>query len=171
MRLITLFFLSSAAAATASGCSEPASGSGGGLELPDLFAAASACDSTPPDAAARRAEEAGSLQSERYVFEAQDGVRAVTSFELAASCYAAAGDSAGADAAREQAAAMKTRIEGEVSLRRLRLERALDRGDTNSALRDLDYLADLLRHLPESDMAIAVGNLGRRLRLNESDTP
>ena len=116
---------------------------------PAIFAeaAAPACPGDRGDAAARAREaiDAAQAKAERYPFSPRDGVSAVALWGLGAACLDAAGDRAGAAAARAEEARVRARVEEDYRMRRLRLEQALDHGQWRVALREARRVGDLLR--------------------------
>jgi hypothetical protein len=114
---------------------------------PALFEAATPCPYLGPEASARaqEAEQAAMAHSERYSFDAYEGVSAVLSYREAAACYASGGDPTGAARARTGGQSWQSRVEGRYQGHQLRLRVALDRGRNDNALNEVRALRRLLR--------------------------
>lgn len=95
---------------------------------------------------ARRSAEAASHKSERYPFDAQDGVEAVGLYAEAQGCYAKAGRKADAKRMKRLRAALAEQIEEDYRTHKLRLERALEHGHFEDALVETRSLNELLAH-------------------------
>jgi hypothetical protein len=80
---------------------------------------------------------------ERHPFYLAQGVEAVSAYETAATCYRAAGDGDAADGVTAAAKELRTEIEADYRVRRLRLERALLRKDDEVAAKEVAALSDL----------------------------
>lgn len=117
---------------------------------PALFAAPpSACPEAGPAAVSRAAEaaEAARAKGERYPFAAQDGVRAVELYGLAARCFAAGGRDGDAESATRERKLLAARLDEDYRTHRLKLERAIQGGRTRQALVESRELLSLVAHL------------------------
>jgi hypothetical protein len=134
---------------------------------PELFGEEAECPESG-DAALHRAREtaeAGSHKSERYPFDAQDGVVAVQHWTVATACYAAARQRADAARIRAERDAMAQRIEEDYRTHRLRLERALKFQRWDDALREARALRALTEHRHGDPYVTWLDLLERRLQL------
>lgn len=134
-----------------------------------LFDEAGPCRAADPRHRADAAFEAAMAKRERYAFAPQDGIDAVHLFRESAACYARAGDARAAEEAEREAAATSGRVEDELRSRRIRLDRALGAGDVPAALGEAHALAELVRHRPESELAIELRRLQHRLQLQRGE--
>jgi hypothetical protein len=116
-------------------------------EAPALLAAQPPCSDQGAAALARGVEsEQGAIaKAERYAFDPHDGVEAVELYGLSASCYAQAGERAGAQRTGAAEAAWRSKLDGQYQSHRLRLRLALDRGQTTEAYNQARALRALLR--------------------------
>lgn len=99
---------------------------------------------------AEERENMAQTKRQRWRFYTRDGVDAVALFEVSAACYRAAGDPR-ADELDLYAKGMRSGVEQEFHVYRLRLERALDRGDTRSALAQIRFIEGMLVHVDPED--------------------
>jgi len=126
------------------------------VSLPVAPAATALFDESPPactvsDAEqaiqlARRQEAIAVAQNERAPFEAGDGVSAVLSFRMAASCYQIGGDGASRRRVEEAGKLLSVRIDEEFLMRRTRLEHATDVVDFEAVRRELPHVRALVSH-------------------------
>jgi hypothetical protein len=133
---------------------------------PPLFGAAVPCPAQGPGAlhvAAEAAEEAAA-RAERYVFAAQDGVRAVNAYARAQACFLAGGNAAEAQRMQDARDRLARRIEEDYRSHRLRLERALEKSDLPEALLQARALRRLTSHL-QGDYVDYLTLLEQRLQL------
>jgi hypothetical protein len=117
---------------------------------PPLFAAPPSCPEKDPPTAGARAREASDAalaKSQRYPFDAQDGIGAVEMYALATACFTVAGKDSDADQARQAGASLEERIQEDYRTHRLKLERAIQYKRTRQALIETQKLLDLVRHL------------------------
>lgn len=142
--------------------SEPTSAS---ASTPALFDPAGPCTAANPAHRAELAATTAEAKRERYLYSPQDGVEAVALFREAAACFEKIGDPRAAAGLRRDGDELAERIELDLRARRLRLERALDRGDDQGALVEVRALAELIAHRPDSDLAAALRQLEHRLYL------
>lgn len=89
-------------------------------------------------------EQLAQAKRQRWKFYPRDGVEAVPLYELAESCYKAAGDMQRAADAGLYAKAMRAGVGQEFQVYRVRLERALSRHDSKVALTQIHFLRDML---------------------------
>ncbi len=89
--------------------------------------------------------EAARAKAERYAFAPFDGVQAVRLYDLAVSCFRAAGDTGQAEEAQRERARLRTRLEDDYRLRCLRIENALKYERWEEALAGTLVVADMLR--------------------------
>jgi hypothetical protein len=116
---------------------------------PPLFGGAVPCPAQGPGAlhVAGESADEGAARAERYIFAAQDGVRAVNAYARAQACYAAGGNAAEAQRMQDARDRLARRIEEDYGSHRLRLERALENGDYPEALLQARALRRLTSHL------------------------
>jgi hypothetical protein len=117
---------------------------------PELFdAPVSTCPLPPsPMLGAYAAERAriGNAKRERSPFSRGDGIEAVTLLEVAAACHHAAGQADAEREARSTAQALRSKLEEEYRVRRVRVEHAVRVGDVHGAKRELAVLVPLTAH-------------------------
>ncbi len=115
---------------------------------PDLFSPAPACTDRGEAALlrARDAAEAASHKSERYVFDAQDGIDAVARYEEAEACFGKAGKPDDARRMVREREALQNRINEDYRTHQIRLDRALKLQRYDEALIEAHALDHLLRH-------------------------
>lgn len=107
------------------------------------------------EALGSRKLDLGRTKQQRYRFYARDGAAAVAAFETAAACFQTAKD---ADAARDaalEADAMRERIAEDYRGARVRLDRAIVRGDARTALAQVKLLREILHGNPRADAYVA----------------
>jgi hypothetical protein len=90
--------------------------------------------------------EAALAKSERYPFDATDGVESVRLYREAQSCYATSGVGDAAGEMQREADFMQRRIEEDYRTHRLRLERTLEMGRNEDALLEVRALELLTSH-------------------------
>ena len=137
------------------------------VKPPALFTAPAPCPEKDPAAAqprAHEAENAALAKSQRYPFEAQDGISAVELYGLARSCYLVAGRDAQADRVTHDRDALKSRITEDYRTHQLKLDRAIRYRRTRQALIESEKLLDLVKHL-DHPYTTWLRSLERRLRL------
>jgi hypothetical protein len=102
---------------------------------------------------------------ERYPFAIEDGVVAVTSFEMAAACYRAGGKNDEAGHNTDEADALKAIVDRDYHAHRVRLEHAIETDDLFAAVFEVRMLRSLTRGLkgPYFDW---LGIVERRLEAN-----
>jgi hypothetical protein len=119
---------------------------------PPLFdGAAQNCTVTSADARPAFAAEKLRLalaKRERGPFSPRDSVEAVPLFETASACFQAAGQIAVAVDAATAATNLRTKLDGEYRVRRVRLEHAVQVADPAAAKRELRVLLPLTAHRP-----------------------
>ncbi len=100
-----------------------------GVEAPPLWpTAAETCPEREREASEALGQSevsrAQTLQ-ERAPFSGRNGVAAVSAFERARACFQAAGATAASESAKNQAQSLRTKVEHDFQIHRVRLERAL----------------------------------------------
>ncbi|UJR82143.1 hypothetical protein [Sandaracinus amylolyticus] len=138
----------------------------GSLEPSALFDAPGDC----ADAADARTEGAESLRvararGERFRYDYQDGIAAVSAYSRAEQCFLAAGAVPAAERAQREGHAMREEIEGTYRRLRLSLQQSLDRGDDATALDTLRELRELTHHRRD-DYTAYLAELERELQLD-----
>jgi hypothetical protein len=113
-----------------------------------LFDADVACPQTGAQALYSADEDAeGALaKSERYPFDASDGVESVVLYRRSQACYAAVGQPEAATRMQHEGDWMQHRIEEDYTTHRLRLERAMEQQRWPDALLETRALLALTRH-------------------------
>lgn len=100
---------------------------------------------------AEEKEQIAQTKRQRWRFYARDGVDAVALFEVSNACYTAAGDPRAGELDL-YAKGMRSGVEQEFHVYRLRLERALDRGDSKGALAQIRFIEGMLARVdPENE--------------------
>ncbi len=102
-----------------------------------------ACPNVAPEQRAALATERQRValaKREKSPFSPQDGLGAVVDFETAAACFRLAGQAAPAADAEHAADVLRTKIEEDYRIRRVKLEHAYRVHDTNAAKRELVVL-------------------------------
>jgi hypothetical protein len=131
--------------------SEP-EGSGLEMEAPsdpvELFDQQVTCPTSGAQAlyTADEDAEAALAKSERYPFDASDGVESVMLYRRAQACYAAVGQTQAAIRVQHEGDWMQRRIEEDYATHRLRLERAMEQQRWADALLEIRALLALTRH-------------------------
>lgn len=113
-----------------------------------LFDEATACPATGTSAT-QRADldaEAALAKSERYPFDANDGVESVALYQRAQACYAVAELREPAGRMQAEGEWMRHRIEEDYTSHRFRLERAMEQERWADALMETRSLLSLTRH-------------------------
>ncbi len=113
---------------------------------------------------AERAAEAATLHDERYPFDPQDGIQAITLYAQAAACFEAAGVGEAAAEARSKAEALRAKIAEDFLHARFRLRRALTEKRYQDALQEARRVSRFVQHVP-GDYQKWVETLERRLAL------
>jgi hypothetical protein len=90
--------------------------------------------------------EAALAKSERYPFDAQDGVESVALYRLAEACYASVGQVDAAQRMQHEGDWMRNRIEEDYTTHRMRLDRAMAQRRWPDALLETRALLGLTRH-------------------------
>ncbi|MEM9190059.1 MAG: FHA domain-containing protein [Myxococcota bacterium] len=140
--------------------------SGPGSDPPELYTLTDECpENGDPETQAIDAAEAASARSDRYPFDAQDGVQAVNLYSIAAACYARAGRNGDANRLRRERDRLTRRIDEDYRTGRLRLERALEYQRYDEAIAEAQALLALLRHLPDHEYTVWLTLLERNLQL------
>lgn len=131
-----------------------------------LFDAEVRCPSTGASAlyGADQDAEAALAKSERYPFDAGDGVESVMLYRRAQACYAAVGQSEAAAVMQREGDWMQRRIEEDFTTHRLRLTRAMEQQRWPDALLETRALLALTRHRRHPYVEWLVRN-ERRLQL------
>ena len=113
-----------------------------------LFDADVACPTSGAQALYSADEDAeGALaKSERYPFDASDGVDSVVLYRRAQACYAAVGQPEASTRMQTEGDWMQHRIEEDYTTHRLRLERAMEQQRWPDALLETRALLSLTRH-------------------------
>lgn len=109
-------------------------------EVPCPASGASALYNADEDA------EAALAKSERYPFDASDGVESVTLYRRSQSCYTTVGQTDAASRMRAEGDWMQRRIEEDFTTHRLRLTRAMEQERWPDALLETRALIALTRH-------------------------
>lgn len=138
---------------------------------PDLFVHAVTCPQKSNVAKrARRFEELALLREDRYAYDARDGVRAVSLYELAGSCYQHAKATVDSLRTRRAAARLRSLINTDYAAARLSFSRALEAERWSVALAELRRLIRLTEHLLEDEYVVwlkdNVGRLEVRARIS-----
>ncbi len=137
-------------------------------EPPALFdSAPRTCPQTDPALALQAAEESTRIalsKVERMPFHTQDGIDAVNDYNQSAACYRLTGDTASAQAATQQADAIRARLEDAYQAHRFNLDRALEQNRNEDALVEVRLLAALVAHRPGPYLT-ALNTLERLLNL------
>ncbi len=138
-----------------------------GAPAPELFSDIAPCPDRGDEALHRATEaaEAASHRSERYPFDAQDGVQAVELYAVAQACYQTAGRASDSRRIRRDRDALVRRINEDYRTHRLRLERALLHEHFPDALVEAKELNQLLRHKEGDPYAAWLELLERQLQL------
>lgn len=131
-----------------------------------IFDAEVACPSTGAQALYMADEDAeGALaKSERYPFDASDGVESVQLYRRSQACYALVGQAEAASRMRQEGDWMQHRIEEDYTTHRLRLERAMEQQRWPDALLETRALLALTRHREHAYVQWLIRN-ERRLQL------
>ncbi len=122
-----------------------------------------ACESKSPAHRAAVLEEQAIAKSERSVFDLQDGVAAVGLYAQSHACYQKAGRNDAAEYVLVAGKSLRTSLEEEYALLRLRLARQVSANDTERALAQVRRLSQLLRHQSEGSYWLALRRLSSRL--------
>lgn len=93
----------------------------------------------------RDALEAARAKAETYAFSPFAGVQAVRLYDLAVSCFRAAGNTDEGEEARRERARLRTRLEDDYRLRCLRIENSIKYERWEEALAGTLIVADMLR--------------------------
>jgi hypothetical protein len=135
-------------------------------ETLDLFAEPVRCPSTGAQALYLADEDAeGALaKSERYPFDASDGVESVELYRRSQACYALVGQTEAATRMQHEGDWMQHRIEEDYRTHRLRLERAMEQQRWSDALLETRALLALTRTRDHAYVQWLVRN-ERRLQL------
>ncbi|CAN5924147.1 hypothetical protein BH11MYX4_BH11MYX4_24000 [soil metagenome] len=109
-----------------------------------------ACKFEAPDQAGHYAVQMrslGDVNRERYPFDIQDGINAVSAYEMAAACHRKAGrnDEAGIDA--ELTSEIRDVVESDYFAHRIRLEHAIESNDAKAAYLEVKILRKLTANL------------------------
>lgn len=116
--------------------------------VPELWSdAPTTCPVTAPGQARALAAEKRIVadgKRERHPFYASDGVEAVVLYEVSAACFAVAGDPANAQAVRGAADELRSDVNDDFRVRRLRLERALASENDEVAAHEVAMLRTLM---------------------------
>jgi hypothetical protein len=136
-------------------------------DAPELFELAHACTSSNALHRARAAEDEAFAKSERAVFAKQDGVTAGQLFDEAEACYRQANDAAGAEFVAARGLALRTELQEEYKLLRMRLGRALRESTPGIARRQLRQLLALLKHRNQHSFVLSLKRLDLRLSRKE----
>jgi hypothetical protein len=124
-------------------------------KVPDpLNAPVTVCSASHPQQAlalAEQKEEIAQAKRQRWKFYTQDGVEAVALFETAEVCYRAAGDLQRSSHMNLFSRGMRAGVLEEYQLYRVRLERALAKGDSKAALAQVRFLRGLLVNRSNDD--------------------
>lgn len=116
--------------------------------VPELWSGtATPCPVTAPGQARALAAEKRIVadgKRERHPFYASDGVEAVVLYEVAAACFTAAGDAANAAEVSTAASELRSDVNEDFRVRRLRLERALASENDEVAAHEVVMLRTLM---------------------------
>lgn len=138
----------------------------GGGDPPALFDAMPECPASGDIAhEAREAELAAGARAERYPFSAQDGIAAVRSYAIAASCFERLGNRGDATRMTRQREALATRMESDYQVHLIRLDHALKYQRLEDALVEATALRAMLDHKPDTEFHQWLVLLERRLQL------
>lgn len=108
--------------------------------------------------------EGALAKSERYPFDASDGVESVQLYRRSQACYALVGQTEAANRMRQEGDWMQHRIEEDYTTHRLRLERAMEQQRWPDALLETRALLALTRHREHPYVQWLIRN-ERRLQL------
>ena len=117
-------------------------------EAPALFAESQGCEGVDAAAVGPLDERRGLALLERYPFAAADGLRAVAALDHARACAELSGDVPRAEELASVAQRLRERIGEDFRASRFRLERALENGEREPALRETRVLSELLADRP-----------------------
>ncbi|AKF11665.1 FHA domain-containing protein [Sandaracinus amylolyticus] len=131
-----------------------------------IFDAAVQCPQTGAQALYMADDDAeGALaKSERYPFDASDGVESVQLYRRSQACYALVGQAEAAARMQHEGDWMQHRIEEDYTTHRLRLERAMEQQRWPDALLETRALLSLTRHREHAYVQWLIRN-ERRLQL------
>jgi hypothetical protein len=121
------------------------------------------CRGENPGHRAVSLEEQAAAKSERSVFDLQDGIEAVALYSEAHACYRQSGLNAESEYVLASASALRSDLEEQYNLLRLRLSRDLAAAQHKSALSQVRRLSELLSHKAESNYGLALRRLSARL--------
>jgi hypothetical protein len=137
-----------------------------GGDPPALFDSMPECPSGGDTAhEAREAELAAGARAERYPFSSQDGIEAVRSYAIAASCFERVGNRRDATRMSRQREALVSRMESDYQVHLIRLDHALKNQRLEDALVEATALRAMLDHKPDSEFHQWLVLLERRLQL------
>jgi hypothetical protein len=106
----------------------------------------SACPVTTPDQAlvlATKKRASARVLREQHPFASTDGLASVVAFEIAGACFTVAARPADAADCVRSSEALRTEMSNEYLVHRVRIEHALDVGDTPTAIREVKILKRL----------------------------
>lgn len=113
-------------------------------EFPKLFdEAVATCPQQAPEQAVAFASdklELANARRERRAFHVQDGVAAVPLYEQAAACFKSGGDAEGAKEAEDAATQLRTQVDEDYRMHRVRLEHAMVVKDWRTAQKEVRVL-------------------------------
>ena len=136
-------------------------------QAPELWqAAVAACPYSGSQALAFAREKmaVADAKRERRPFHVQDGVQAVPTYEAAAVCFRAGGDSGSGNLAEESAKFLRRDITDDFRTRRVRLDHALTVEDYVSAQKEVRVLLQFTEG-KSGDYVTWLSNLERKLKL------
>ncbi len=136
-------------------------------EAPALFADEHGCTSKNAAHRAVTAEDEAFAKSERSVFVKQDGVSAVGLFAESEACFRDAGQVRDAEFVAARGQELRRELELEYKELRMRLSRALTKGDKAGASRQVKQLVALLRHQSNSSYVLSLRRLDLQLSKKE----
>lgn len=121
------------------------------------------CRGENPGHRAVTLEEQAAAKSERSVFDLQDGIEAVALYSEAHACYRQSGLDSESEDVLASASALRSGLEEQYNLLRLRLSRDLAAAEHKSALSHVHRLSELLSHKANSNYGLALRRLSARL--------
>lgn len=137
-------------------------------EFPQLFdAPITSCPQQAPEQAAAFASDKLALANarrERRAFHVQDGVAAVPLYEQAAACFKSGGDPEAAKEAEQAATDLRTQVEEDYRMHRVRLEHAMAVKDWRTSQKEVRVLLDFTEG-KQGEYVTWLSTVDRRLQL------
>jgi len=136
------------------------------VEAPSFVMAASVCTEQEPaqaHTAAEREELAARSKQERYPFDRSEGLKAVEKYQLAAACWAVAGEGGSSERVKSARDAFEQQLRADYADLRLRLQMELAQGRLRAARRTVEALDAVVAPLGKTPYRAWLGSLGRSL--------